>query len=270
MDLSSLRKPSVSQEPAANVTDLVMIADESNIRSVIQLSDQVPVVLEFHATDANSLKAKLEPLVRKENGKLVLVRIDGQKQAQLAAAFKVERVPAVLALVKGQPVPLFEGDIDADAVHKYLGKLLEVAASNGLTGFVSVGEQQPVNPVAEKAYAAIASGDLEAAKKIYTEAITENPRDLELAAGLAQVNLMIRTIDIEGSVLADPATPVSVRADLLAVLGNFDEAFELLLNEFAASKADALKAQLLELFEVAGHSSPEVVQARKRLTNLLY
>jgi putative thioredoxin len=247
-----------------------MVADESNIRSVIQLSEQVPVILEFHATDANSLKAKLEPLVRKLDGKLVLVRIDGQKQAALAQAFKVERVPTVMALVKGQPVPLFEGDIDADAAHQYLTKLLEVAATNGLNGFVAVGEGKVGNPVLEAAYEAIAAGDLAGAKTIYEKAIAENPRDLELSAGLAQVNLMLRTIELPGSVLEDPTTTVSVRADMLAVLGNFDQAFELLLAEFAKTKDNLIKAQLLELFEVAGHTAPEVVHARKLLTNLLY
>ena len=63
---------------------------------------------------------------------------------------------------------------------------------------------------------------------------------------------------------------MNVRADLLATLGQFEACFALLLAEFEASKSDQIKAQLLELFEVAGTSTPEVVTARKSLTNLLY
>jgi len=270
IDLSSLIKPAEAQEPVANVTDLVMIGAESNIRQIIELSSHVPVLIEFHSTGANSLAQKLEASVRRQNGKIILVRIDGQLNPDLAAAFKVEQVPVVLALLKGQPVPLFDGDIESAEVERFVAKLLDAAASNGLKGFVTIGEGAPVNPVMEKAYEAIASGNLDAAKKIYSEALAENPRDLEFNAGLAQVNLMIRTIDLPVSLLEDPTTPANVRADLLATLGEFEACFAVLLAEFEASKSDQIKAQLLELFEVGGLTSPEVVTARKSLTNLLY
>lgn len=270
MDLSSLIKPAEAQVPVANVTDLVMVGAESNIRQIIELSNQVPVLIEFHSTGANSLAQKLEASVRRQNGKLVLVRIDGQLNPDLATAFKVDHVPVVLALLKGQPVPLFEGDLESGEIERFVAKLLDAASSNGLKGFVTIGEGAPVNPVLENAYEAIAAGNLEEAKRIYTEALAENPRDLEFNAGLAQVNLMIRTINLPGSLLADPATSVTVRADLLATVGEFENSFELLLAEFAATKSEQIKAQLLELFEVAGLTSPEVVKARKSLTNLLY
>ena len=271
MDLSSLIKPAEAAEPVANVTDLVMVGAESNIRQIITLSEHVPVIIEFHATGATSLAEKLEKSVRRQNGKLLMVRIDGQQQAQLAAAFKVQHVPVVLALVKGQPVPLFEGDLEATEVERFVAKLLDVAQSNGLTGFVGIGEGAPVNPVEEKAYAAIEAGDLEGAKAVYEAALKENPRDIDYSAGLAQVKLMIRTVDVDmDAAMKDETTPVATRADILASIGHFEMAFELLLAEFSKAKSEEIKSQLLELFEVAGLTSPEVVQARKALTNLLY
>lgn len=271
MDLSSLIKPAESPEPVANVTDLVMVGAESNIRQVIALSENVPVIIEFHATGATSLAEKLEKSVRRQNGKLLLVRIDGQQQAPLAAAFKIEHVPMVIALVKGQPVPLFEGDIDASEVERFVAKLLDVAKTNGLTGFVGIGQEAPVNPVLESAYEAIASGDLAAAQDIFVAALAENPRDLEFNAGLAQVKLMIRTQDLDFATLLEAeSTPSTLRADLLAATGAFDEAFDVLLAEFSKAKSDEVKAQLLELFEVAGQGHPAVLRARKLLTNLLY
>ena len=271
MDLSSLIKPAEAAEPVANVTDLVMVGAESNIRQIITLSEHVPVIIEFHATGATSLAEKLEKSVRRQNGKLLMVRIDGQQQAQLAAAFKVQHVPVVLALVKGQPVPLFEGDLEATEVERFVAKLLDVAQSNGLTGFVGIGEGAPANPVVEKAYAAIEAGDLEGAKAVYEAALKENPRDIDYSAGLAQVKLMIRTVDLDmDAAMKDETTPIATRADILASIGHFEMAFELLLAEFGKAKSEEIKLQLLELFEVAGLTSPEVVQARKLLTNLLY
>lgn len=271
MDLSSLIKPADAPEPVANVSDLVMVGAESNIRQIITLSESVPVIIEFHATGATSLAEKLEKSVRRQNGKLLLVRIDGQQQAPLAAAFKIEHVPMVIALVKGQPVPLFEGDIEAAEVERFVAKLLDVAKSNGLNGFVGIGQNAPVNPIIESAYDAIEAGDLEGAKAIYIAALKDNPRDIEYNAGLAQVNLMLRTNDLDAAkTLEDSATPTALRADLLVSIGEFELAFDLLLAEFAKAKSDEVKAQLLELFEVAGQAAPEVLRARKLLTNLLY
>lgn len=271
MDLSSLIKPADAPEPVANVSDLVMVGAESNIRQIITLSESVPVIIEFHATGATSLAEKLEKSVRRQNGKLLLVRIDGQQQAPLAAAFKIEHVPMVIALVKGQPVPLFEGDIEAAEVERFVAKLLDVAKSNGLNGFVGIGQNAPVNPIIESAYDAIEAGDLEGAKAIYIAALKDNPRDIEYNAGLAQVNLMLRTNDLDAAkALEDSATPIALRADLLVSIGEFELAFDLLLEEFAKAKSDEVKAQLLELFEVAGQAAPEVLRARKLLTNLLY
>ena len=271
MDLSSLIKPVETAEPVANVSDLVMVGAESNIRQIITLSESVPVIVEFHATGATSLAEKLEKSVRRQNGKLILVRIDGQLQAPLAAAFKIDHVPMVIALVKGQPVPLFEGDIEASEVERFVAKLLDVAKSNGLNGFVGIGQNAPTNPVIDSAFAAIEAGDLEGAKKIYIAALAENPRDAEYIAGLAQVKLMIRTQDQDfAKALADETTPISLRADILAASGEFELAFDLLLALFSEGKSDEVKTQLLELFEVAGQGAPEVLRARKLLTNLLY
>jgi putative thioredoxin len=270
-DLSKLIKPAEPETPVASVNDLVMVGVQGNIKTVVQLSGQVPVVLEFHATDANSLRAKLETAVRSHNGKVVLVRIDAQKEAEVAAAFGVTKVPTVMALLKGQPVPLFEGDIDEATVKTYVEKLLEAAAKNGISGSVSVGEPSGVSALQERAYAAIEAGDLALAKTIYADALADNPRNAEAIAGIAQVELMERVADIDfDAVLGDPNASPLTRADALVAIGEFERGFAILLADFAVSKSEEIKTRLLALFEVAGATTPEVIAARKQLTMLLY
>lgn len=270
MDLSSLIKPAEAPAPVATVSDLVMVGAQSNIRDIITLSDKVPVIIEFHSTDAHSLGQKLETIVRALEGKLLLVRVDGQKEPQLAAAFGIEQVPTVIALVKGQPVPLFQGDLIAAEVEQYVKRLLEVSAQNGITGTIST-NANPVSPVVEKAYQAIEAGDLNAAKQVYLDALADNPRDTEFIAGLAQVNLMIRTAELDlDAILGDPKADVFQRADALAAVGQFEAAFAVLLEAFAVAKEQTVKDRLLELFEVAGATEPAVIAARRALTNLLY
>lgn len=270
-DLSHLIKPAEAPTPAAAVSDLVMVGTSENIRDVIKLSSQLPILLELHATGAAELGAKLERAVRAAGGKLVLVRIDAQAHPDLAQAFGVERVPAVLTLVQGQPVPLFEGDIEESMVAKYVARVLEVAAKNGLSGTVAVGELPALSPLEEKALALLDAGDFDGAAKVYQDALTENPRNVIAIAGLARVQLTARVenLDFE-AVLADPAAALFDRADALAAAGEYDASFKLLLDDFASTKSAETKARLLSLFDAVGGSVPEVIAARKLLTNLLY
>lgn len=270
-DLSHLIKPAQAPEPAAAVSDLVMVGTSENIRDVIKLSGQLPILLELHATGATELGSKLERAVRAAEGKLVLVRVDAQAQPELAQAFGVERVPAVLTIVQGQPVPLFEGDIDESMVAKYVERVLEVAAKNGLSGKVAVGETPALSPLEEKAWALLDGGDFAGAAQLYQDALKDNPRDVIAIAGLARVQLTARVeaLDFE-KVLADPSAPLFDRADALAAAGEYDESFKLLLDDFSTTKSADTKARLLSLFDAVGASAPEVIAARKLLTNLLY
>lgn len=259
IDLSSLIKPATAPEPTASVSSLVMVGNKENLRQIMELSTKVPVLVEFHATEANSLGAKLEKIVQSLAGKLVLVRIDGQKHGDIAAAFKVDAVPTVLALIKGQPVPLINGDLAEPELLAMVEKLMQVAAAQGLNGFVVVGDAKPADAVSERAYEALSAGDLAGAKKVFTAALAENPNNTEYASGLAQVELMER-IQSENP----------HQADVLVASGHFEQGFRVLLDEFAESKSDAIKHHLLELFKVAGQDDPDVLSARRRLASLLY
>ena len=270
-DLSHLIKPAEPAAPAAAVSDLVMVGTPENIRDVIKLSSQLPILIEMHATGATELGAKLEVAVRAAGGKLVLVRVDAQAHPELPSAFGVERVPTVLALVQGQPVPLFEGDIDQAMVAKYVERVLEVAAKNGLAGTVSVGDTPALSATEQAALAALNEGDFAQAEQIYQSALAENPRDVSAISGLARVQLTkrVESMDLE-AVLANPNADLFDRADAQVALGEYTEAFELLLQEFAKAKDPEVKARLLSLFDAVGANDSAVHAARRALTNLLY
>jgi len=99
-------------------------------------------------------------------------------------------------------------------------------------------------------------------------------------AGLAQVSLLQR---LEGANAADirsaaASAPDSVAAQLaVADLdisgGHLDDAFARLLDIFVSldpQGRDAVRTRLLEYFEIAGPEDPRVLDARRRLTALLY
>jgi putative thioredoxin len=140
--------------------------------------------------------------------------------------------------------------------------------------------EEPLPPHHQEAYDAIAAGDFATAVAEYRKAIAENPRDALAVAGLAQVLLLQR---LDGVVAADVRTEAAEKprdaaaqlavADLDVSGGHLDDAFERLLELFPTLDVDAknvVRTRLLEYFEIAGPEDPRVLDARRKLTSLLY
>ena len=194
-----------------------------------------------------------------------------------------------VALVAGQPVPLFNDVVDEAQVVQVLSQLLQLAAQNGVTGSVTPAEGDAptgedttpeLPPLHQEAYAAIEAGDYERAATAYEKALEENPRDDEARAGLGQVRLLQRVqgADLQAARDAAAAAPRDVEAqfrvaDLDIAGGHVDDAFGRLLDLFAALGTDErtpVRERLVELFGLVGEHDARVKRARQRLTSLLF
>ena len=305
VDLSALVRRANAPQAASGASDgsaaptggVVVAVTDATFESVVDLSSRVPVVVEFYAP---GLQPALGAIVASYGGRLVLATVDGAANPQLAQAFQVREVPAVAAIIAGRPVNLFL-DIPPEAqVRQVFDELLALAAQNGVTGTIPVdpdaaaadaeggdGGPAPAEPVEEplpphhqEAYDAIAAGDYAGAVAEYKLAITQNPRDALAVAGLAQASLLLRLDGADAGALraAAAAAPGDVDAalavaDLDVSGGHLDDAFERLLDLFPSldqKSKDAVRARLLEYFEIAGPDDPRVLTARRTLTNLLY
>src|SRR5690606_179699 len=218
---------------------------------------------------------------------LVLAKVDVDANPQLAQAFRAQSIPMVVALVGGQPVPLFTGAVPEQQVREVFAQLLQLAAQNGVTGTVEVNgqapaapEEPPLPPLHAEAYEAIEAGDYARAITAYEKALAENPRDADARAGLGQVKLLSRVqgLDLQSARDAAAANPTDVEAqlrvaDLDIAGGHVDDAFDRLLDLFGALPSDQrapVRERLLELFALVGDADPRVVRARGRLANLLF
>ena len=306
VDLSSLVRRANAPQPAPGSADgvpavsgVVVAVTDASFESVVDLSSRVPVVVEFYAP---GLQPALGAIIASYGGRLVLATVDGAANPQLAQAFQVREVPAVAAIIAGRPVNLFL-DIPPEAqVRQVLDELLALAAENGVTGTVPVGQdaaadaegadpdaapaepappaEEPLPPHHQEAYDAIAAGDYAAAVAEYKLAIAQNPRDALAVAGMAQASLLLRLDKADAGALraAAAAAPTDVTAalavaDLDVSGGHLDDAFARLLDLFPSldqKSKDAVRARLLEYFEIAGPDDPRVLVARRLLTNLLY
>jgi putative thioredoxin len=295
VDLSALvNRPQPQQgdaQPSAGDA-IVFETDDAAFGSALELSRTVPVVVVLRASwseQSEALVATLDRLVRARNGRLVLAVADADRSPQLVQAFQAQAIPTVVAVVAGQPVPLFAGVQPDDVIDQLFDQLLELGAQHGVAGSVDaeVSEGEPAEPVEpplpplhQEAYDAIERGDFEAAASAYRTAIAQDPRDSLAVAGLAQANLLWRlqgkTLDGIRSAAASAPDDLQAQldvADLDLSGGHIDDAFDRLLTFFPKLDADGKKLvreRLVELFEVVGIDDPRVVAARRRLTNLLY
>jgi putative thioredoxin len=300
VDLSALVKgpqhEQQSQQPAGG-DRIVFQTDDAAFGTTLELSRTVPVVVVLWASwseQSAELVATLDRLVRARDGRLVLAVADADRSPQLVQAFQAQSIPTVVAVVAGQPVPLFAGAQPDEVITQVFDQLLELGAQHGVTGRVQedsadagdAGEapaepvEEPLPPLHQEAYDAIERGDFEAAASAYRTAIAQDPRDSLAVAGLAQANLLWRlqgkSLDaIRGAAASAPddlETQLDV-ADLDLSGGHVDDAFDRLLTLFPTLDADAKKRvreRLVEYFEVVGAEEPRVIAARRRLTNLLY
>lgn len=293
VDLSSLRnRPTAPPAPpTAGTVSLVFDVTDESFPQVLELSRTVPVVVDLWAEwcgPCKQLSPVLEKVVTELGGKLVLAKVDVDANPQLSQAFRAQSIPMVVALVAGQPVPLFTGAVPEQQVREVFAQLLQLAAQNGVTGSVPVDPdaeaaepvEPPMPPLHAEAYAAIEEGDYPRAIAAYEKALAENPRDADAKAGLGQVRLLDRVqgVNLQDARAAaaaaplDPAAQFAV-ADLDVAGGHVDDAFARLLDLFAALPSDErapVRERLLELFGVVGDEDPRVIRARGRLASLLF
>ncbi|MER5300371.1 tetratricopeptide repeat protein [Streptomyces lasiicapitis] len=283
---------------AVSPASLVIDVDESGFeRDVLQLSAEVPVVIDFWAEwcePCKQLSPLLERLTREYNGRFVLAKIDVDANQMLMQQFGVQGIPAVFAVVAGQALPLFQGAAPEAQIRQTLDQLIQVGEERfGLTGLVVDADAEAAEPAAEPtvpagpydalleaAVQALDAGDLGGAVQAYKNVLSDDPGNTEAKLGLAQAELLQRVQDLDPAVVRKDAAekpgdvPAQIAAaDLDLVGGHVEDAFARLIDAVkrtAGDDRDAARVRLLELFEVVGGDDPRVTSARTALARVLF
>ncbi|HEY6335414.1 MAG TPA: co-chaperone YbbN [Alphaproteobacteria bacterium] len=293
--------------------DAVLIKDATTASfktDVIDASREAPVIVDLWAAwcgPCKQLGPILEKVVRQAKGKLRLVKVDIDKNPQIAQQFRVQSIPAVFAVADGRVVDGFVGALPESQVKAFADRLL--AAGGEDDGAAETAE------AIERATALMAEGDLGTASAIFGQILQHEPDNLAATGGLARCHLkagnfaqakdLLARVPSEKSgdpeiaaaraalelaeqaqksgpidelrtkVAANPSDhPARFElANGLYAAGRNEEAVEELLELIKRDRKwndEAARKQLLKLFEALGNANPLVSAGRRRLSALLF
>jgi putative thioredoxin len=256
------------------------------------------------------LTPALEKTVTAAKGAVKLVKINIDENQALAQQLRIQSIPTVYAFYQGRPVDGFMGALPESQLKEFIAKLMQVtgAAPGGdeaaqlaevlahakealdsgdmMTAsqiFSEVLQHDPANvdAIAGMTRCYLKTGDVERAKQILATAPKEHANHAEIVAARAAIELAEvakkagPVNDLKAKVEADPKDHQS-RFDLAMALyaggehqSAVDELLEIVRRDRKWNEEGARK-QLVKFFEARGPMDPMTIDARKRLSSILF
>ena len=255
-----------------------------------------------------TLGPMLEKAVTAAGGAVRMVKINIDENQAIAQQLRIQSIPTVYAFFQGRPVDGFQGALPESEVKAFVKRLTDMggggdqaaaieqaleeaeaalAKGDGQTAaaiFDQVIQADPENlkAISGLLRAMIAAGETAQAAEQFEQLPDEIKAKPELAAVKTQLELLAESAkaagqlaELEARAAADPADH-QARFDLAQALygaGDKERAVETLLDLVRRARAwneEAARKQLVKYFEAWGPMDPLTIDARRRLSSLLF
>jgi len=282
-----------------NATSWIVDVDAQGFqRDVIERSRDLPVLVDFWATWCSPCKT-LGPILAKVAGELagrvLLAKVDIDKSPELAEAFRIQSVPAVLLVRDGRALDGFVGALSEAQVREFLAPYLDGAqpgAVEAARALEQEGRREEAiqllrghlrehgdDDAARVALAAtlIAAERAPEARKVFERVAGEALATPEARAVRAQLDLLEGAGDLDELRGAVAERPEDVGALLalgraLVAARSTAEGLELLHQAAVRDLAfdgGAPRKALLDVFQALGPGDPLTLEYQQRLSVLL-
>jgi putative thioredoxin len=281
--------PPTGAAAASGARWVIDVTEETFQADVLERSLEVPVVVDLWATwcaPCKQLSPVLERLADAGHGTWILAKVDVDANPRIAQAFGVQSIPMVVAVVGGQPVPLFNGALPEPQVRQAIDSMIDqlrdrmpgiVAAEKAAAGEAPA--EEPEDPRFAAAEDALERGDFAAAEAAYQQILTVEPGNEQAAAALAQVRFLARAESVDpGAIARADAAPDDLDAQLAAAdaeiaADRVEAAFQRLVATVARTGGpdrERAREHLVGLFELFPADDPRVASARRALARALF
>ncbi len=275
-DLSSLTKPKVDTSKPMPGIEVSVENLSSDILPLSLLRPVIVVMWSSRSPESVEVVTTLGKLERDYKEAFALARVDIEAHPQVAQAFQTKSIPYAVAIIAEQMVPLFEQAYPEAQIKMVIDKVLTLASEQGV-GQAPV-EQMEAEEI--EAMEALETGNYLAAEAAYKKWLARKPSESLAKLGLAQTQLLMRTVGLDLNTVIDESTknPGDIAlqlkaADVEIVNGGVEAAFTRLLHAIRATSGDdrtKVKDHLLNLFALVDQSDPRLVVARKELASALF
>ena len=275
---------------------------------VVQASASKPVLVQFWAPwcgPCKQLAPILERVVGESAGAVKMARVNIDEQPQIAQQMRVQTVPTVYGFFEGKAVDGFAGAQPESKVREFVsalaglgGQTEDTAAilesadellgegdhQGALAQYHLLAELEPnsLAAVAGIVRCLVAAGDLEDARAAIDGLDDAVRGDAALKGAIQAVELAEKAAGSAGelesaraAIETDPKDLAARQTYALALFaaGSHAEAMEQLLQSIRVNRGwndDAARLQLLEFFGSLGAGNKDVVEARRKLSTMLF
>jgi putative thioredoxin len=284
---------------------VIDINQDQFVEEVVEKSKTTPVIVDFWAPwcgPCKQLTPILENLVNKKNGKVILAKINVDENQGIAGQLNIQSIPTVYGFVDGKPIDAFQGAQPENKIEEMVNKLIDATPGNEIPKLLEEADnlfKDQKFEEAQKVYETLVGMDpgnpkvisgllrclvqlkkYDDAKEMMESLDDETLKDEEIL----KINKLLSNLekneggDIEElkSVVTDDPNNKEKRFELAEKYLSLNET-ELGFNELLIIfekdpkwNDEAAKKKLLEFFDLLGFNDPNVLEARKRLSSLMF